>query len=65
VSRARLGQLVAQNFSRFIEVNGSASCKTPEWSLNSGKIRFDQLILLSLVNVFEDAWQADVLIELR
>jgi hypothetical protein len=48
-----------------MEANRSVPCTSSEWSLCSGKIRFENLILVSLVNTFEDSWQADVFVEFR
>ncbi|KAF5385125.1 hypothetical protein D9615_000893 [Tricholomella constricta] len=65
VTRAQLGAVISQNFARFIERARSESATSSEWHLGANGIRFEHLVLLSLRNVFDNAWQADVAIDLR
>ena len=39
--------------------------KPSEWNLATSGIRFQHLFLVSLCNVFEDVWQADIAVDLR
>ncbi|KAG6845549.1 hypothetical protein H0H87_007793 [Tephrocybe sp. NHM501043] len=65
ITRAQLGAIISQNFARFVEKTRSEPSRIAEWNLSSSGIRFEHLILISLVNVFEDVWQADVAVDLR
>ena len=38
---------------------------SPDYQMGSTGIRFEHVILVSLCNVFEDIWQADVAVDLR
>ncbi|KAG6917559.1 hypothetical protein DXG01_002028 [Tephrocybe rancida] len=65
ITRAQLGAAISQNFARFVEKTRTESSRSAEWNLNSSGIRFEHLVLVALVNVFEDVWQADVAVDLR
>ncbi|KAF9463662.1 hypothetical protein BDZ94DRAFT_1308568 [Collybia nuda] len=65
IARAQLGAAVAMSFARFVEKTRSQPSRSPEWHLSPTGIRFDQLVLVSMYNVFEDVWQADVAVDLR
>ncbi|CAA7259433.1 unnamed protein product [Cyclocybe aegerita] len=65
ITRAGLAQAVAQNFARFIEMCRGAKSSSPQWSIAPNNIRYEHLYLVSLFNVFEDSWQADVVVDLR
>ncbi|KDR84438.1 hypothetical protein GALMADRAFT_713250 [Galerina marginata CBS 339.88] len=65
ITRAKLAQIVAQNFSRFVETHRTVPCSTPEFQVGPNAIRSDHLYLVSLNNAFEDSWQAEVVINLR
>jgi hypothetical protein len=41
----------------------SEHSRAPEWHLGPSGIRLEHLFLVSLVNVFEDAWQADIAVD--
>ncbi|KAJ3491549.1 hypothetical protein NLJ89_g11328 [Agrocybe chaxingu] len=65
ITRAALAQAVAQNFARFIEMYRGAKSSSAQWSIAPNNIRYEHLYLVSLFNVFEDSWQAEVVIDLR
>lgn len=65
ITRARLGAVVSQHFARYVEATRPEQSRCPEWHLGIRGIRFEQLILLSLKNVFGDVWQADVAVDFR
>ncbi|KAF9463659.1 hypothetical protein BDZ94DRAFT_1163524 [Collybia nuda] len=65
MTRAQLGAAVAMNFARFVEKTRTEPARSSEWHLGPSGIRFEHLILVSLSNVFEDVWQADVAVDLR
>jgi hypothetical protein len=64
ITRARLGQMVAQNFSRFIEANRGARSSNASYHIGQNGIRFDHLFLVSIQNVSEDSWQAEVAVNM-
>lgn len=64
VTRAHLGQMVAQNFSRFIEANRGARSSNASYHIGPSGIRFDHLCLVSLQTVSEDSWQAEVVVNM-
>lgn len=57
--------MVAENFSRFLEMNRGVYCTDAKWSIGKCNFRFEHLHLVSLVNVLDDSWQAEVIIDLR
>ncbi|KAG6908355.1 hypothetical protein DXG01_005173 [Tephrocybe rancida] len=65
ITRAQLGVVVAQNFARFVEKTRSEPSCSREWNLSSSGTRFEHLVLIALVNVWEGVWQADIAIDLR
>ncbi|RDB28050.1 hypothetical protein Hypma_002198 [Hypsizygus marmoreus] len=65
ITRSALGAAVAMNFARFMEKSRNERAMSPEWQIGISGIRFEHVILLSLRNVFEDVWQADVAVDLR
>ncbi|KAG6908353.1 hypothetical protein DXG01_005171 [Tephrocybe rancida] len=66
LTRAQLAAGISRHSSQFIETMLSTPLgNAAEWDLASSGIRFGHLVLLALVNVFEDVWQADVAIDLR
>ncbi|KAF9034099.1 hypothetical protein BJ165DRAFT_1604685 [Panaeolus papilionaceus] len=65
VNRAQLGQIIAQNFARFIEKHRDSPCSVPESRIAGNNIRFEHLVLVSLYNTFDDSWQADVIVDLK
>ncbi|KAJ8081411.1 hypothetical protein PM082_007252 [Marasmius tenuissimus] len=66
ITRAQLAMVISQNFARYIEKNQYEATREIQWRLGpGGGIQFDHIVLLSLTNVFEDAWQADVAVEFR
>ncbi|KAG6873080.1 hypothetical protein C0995_003124 [Termitomyces sp. Mi166 len=65
ITRAQLGKFIAQVFARFVEKTRKEPCRSSEWNLTSSGIRFEHLVLVALVNVWDGVWQADVAIDLR
>ncbi|KAG6916458.1 hypothetical protein DXG01_006725 [Tephrocybe rancida] len=65
ITRAQLGVAVSQHFSRFVERARTEPSKSSEWNLSSSGIRFEHLVLVALVNVSDDIWQAEVAVDLR
>ncbi|KAG6878802.1 hypothetical protein C0992_007646 [Termitomyces sp. T32_za158] len=65
ITRAQLGKSVAQIFARFVEKTRSEPSRSSEWNLTSSGIRFEHLVLVALVNVWDGVWQADVAVDLR
>ncbi|KAJ3479665.1 hypothetical protein NLJ89_g12319 [Agrocybe chaxingu] len=65
ITRARLAQVIAQNFSRFMEVHRNDKTSVPEFTISPTSLRFEHLVLVSLNNLFEDSWQAEVVIDFR
>ncbi|RDB19892.1 hypothetical protein Hypma_013120 [Hypsizygus marmoreus] len=65
ITRSQLGAAISMNFARFIEKNRSETARSSEWHIGPNGIRFEHLVLISLCNVFEDVWQADVAVDLR
>ncbi|KAF9077555.1 hypothetical protein BDP27DRAFT_1208445 [Rhodocollybia butyracea] len=61
ITRAELAAAVSQNFYRYFDV--IASTPVMDWYLGPKGITFDKLVLVSIINVFEDAWQADVAVD--
>ncbi|KAG6897500.1 hypothetical protein C0992_000930 [Termitomyces sp. T32_za158] len=65
ITRAQLGKSVAQIFARFVEKTRNEPSRSSQWNLTSSGIRFEHLVLVALVNVWEGVWQADVAVDLR
>ncbi|KAL0577455.1 hypothetical protein V5O48_004524 [Marasmius crinis-equi] len=63
ITRSELASVVAQNFARYVEKTQFEATTNIDWRLGPAGIRFDHVVLLSLRNVFEDAWQADVAVD--
>ncbi|KAJ3717098.1 hypothetical protein EV361DRAFT_864697 [Lentinula raphanica] len=63
VTRAEIAAVVAQNFYRYFEKMQYCSGLAKDWSIGPMGVTFDKLVLVSLNNVFEDAWQADVAVD--
>ncbi|KAK7033541.1 hypothetical protein VNI00_012765 [Paramarasmius palmivorus] len=63
ITRAQLAHAVAQNFVRYVEKTQYESTNVMEWRIGPAGILFEHLVLNSLQNVFEDAWQAETLLE--
>jgi hypothetical protein len=56
--------MVSQNFSRFIEANRGARSSNASYHIGQNGIRFDHLYLVSLQNISEDSWQAEVVVNM-
>ncbi|KAJ3713268.1 hypothetical protein DFJ43DRAFT_1105488 [Lentinula guzmanii] len=63
ITRAALAQIIALNFARFCEKTQMERPQSPHWRIGHGSITFERLVLVSLWNPFEDAWQADVAVD--
>ncbi|GAW10425.1 hypothetical protein F5879DRAFT_983609 [Lentinula edodes] len=64
ITRAEIAAIVAQNFHRYFEKLQYSSTPAMEWHIGPMGISFDKLVLVSISNVFEDAWQADVAVDI-
>jgi len=64
IGRAKLGKIVARQFVGFIKAQSSITCTSPQWSLLHCAGIFDRLYLISLINSFNNNWQAEVFISL-
>ncbi|KAG5637803.1 hypothetical protein H0H81_003135 [Sphagnurus paluster] len=62
ITRAQLAVIISQNFARFIEKNRSEPSRSSDWHMGPSGIRYEHLFLMALRNVFEDVWQADVIV---
>ncbi|KAG5650941.1 hypothetical protein H0H81_010478 [Sphagnurus paluster] len=62
ITRAQLAVIISQNFARFIEKNRSEPARSSDWHMGPSGIRYEHLFLMALRNVFEDVWQADVVV---
>ncbi|KAG6825351.1 hypothetical protein H0H92_004009 [Tricholoma furcatifolium] len=66
ITRAQLGSAISRSFAQFLEhlrsTPGSKSCP---WNVAYMGIHFEHLILLELINVFDDIWQAKVDVNFR
>ncbi|KAJ8087107.1 hypothetical protein PM082_005935 [Marasmius tenuissimus] len=65
ITRAQLAGVIAQNFARYVEKTQFEATTNIDWRLGPAGITFDHITLLSLRNVFEDAWQAEVAVDLH
>ncbi|KAA1466629.1 hypothetical protein DENSPDRAFT_876676 [Dentipellis sp. KUC8613] len=68
ISRADFAVQIAIQFSRFFEKAEYERPRSPEpgWSIaRKTGVCFRQLYLVSVVNIFGDVWQADVIVERR
>ncbi|KAG6830418.1 hypothetical protein H0H87_008166 [Tephrocybe sp. NHM501043] len=64
ITRAQLGVVISQHFARFVEKMRSEPSQS-QWNLNISGIRFEHLVLVGLVNVWDGVWQAEVAVDLR
>ncbi|KAK0499455.1 hypothetical protein EDD18DRAFT_1441305 [Armillaria luteobubalina] len=62
VSRAVLGEIVAEKIKIFYDVAKYHATSNPRWSLGVQNIRLEQIVLLSLWNTHENYWQAEMAI---
>ncbi|KAI0068528.1 hypothetical protein BV25DRAFT_1910302 [Artomyces pyxidatus] len=65
ITRVELAVEVANQFARFVEKATYVPCDkhSLDWRVSPGYIRFDHLILVALVNISGDSWQADIIVE--
>ncbi|KXN90328.1 hypothetical protein AN958_04361 [Leucoagaricus sp. SymC.cos] len=66
LSRAQLGASIAMQLWSFIEDvhNTHSDTIRPEYNLASGKIKFEDIILLGLYNIYNDIWQIDLAVDI-
>ncbi|KAJ6620239.1 hypothetical protein B0H10DRAFT_1103498 [Mycena sp. CBHHK59/15] len=64
ITRVALGNQIAQNFARFMEKTQYETPSVQDWMVGPSCVRFEHLFLISLNNVFEDSWQADIALDL-
>ncbi|KAJ7697262.1 hypothetical protein B0H17DRAFT_928636 [Mycena rosella] len=55
---------IATNLPRFFEKSQYESSTSLDWVVSASCVRFEHLFLISLQNTFEDAWQADIALDL-
>ncbi|KAL0567478.1 hypothetical protein V5O48_014513 [Marasmius crinis-equi] len=65
ITRGQLAGIIAQNFSRYFEKVQYEATRDVRWRIGPSGIKFEHIILLSLVNVFDNAWQAEVAVNFR
>ncbi|KAF9444937.1 hypothetical protein P691DRAFT_676691 [Macrolepiota fuliginosa MF-IS2] len=63
ISRVQLGATIAMQFWNFIEDVRDVPTPLVEWKLGPNAIKFEQIILLGLYNIFDDTWQADIAVD--
>ncbi|KAJ8517770.1 hypothetical protein ONZ45_g5121 [Pleurotus djamor] len=68
VTVAQLGGLIARQYFLFFEMNmyktPTGPRKKSDDILGQNGVNFDRLILVSLTNVHEDSWQADIAVDM-
>ncbi|KAK0230155.1 hypothetical protein IW262DRAFT_1291331 [Armillaria fumosa] len=62
VSRAVLGEIVAEKIKNFYHAAKYNATSNPRWSLGVQNIHLEQIVLLSLWNTHENYWQAEMAI---
>ncbi|KAF9259211.1 hypothetical protein L218DRAFT_1059804 [Marasmius fiardii PR-910] len=65
MTRSQLAGVIARSFAIYIEKTQYEATRDINWRLGPDGIRYEHLILLSLNNIYENAWQAEVAIEFR
>ncbi|KAG7094520.1 hypothetical protein E1B28_005351 [Marasmius oreades] len=65
MTRSQLAVIVAQNFARFIEKSQYEATTDIKWRLGPGGVQFEHILLVSMYNVFECVWQAEVVVDFR
>ncbi|KAJ8093997.1 hypothetical protein PM082_009884 [Marasmius tenuissimus] len=65
IARAHLASIIAHCFSEYVEKIQYQSTTNPDWRLGPGGFCLDHIMLLSVYNVGEDSWQAEVAIDFR
>ncbi|TFK60459.1 hypothetical protein BDN72DRAFT_526234 [Pluteus cervinus] len=60
ITRSDLAAVVSANFCRYLEKAKSSPSTETEWTVGPSSVRFEHLILVSLVNVWENVWQAAI-----
>ncbi|KAF9521269.1 hypothetical protein CPB83DRAFT_734904, partial [Crepidotus variabilis] len=65
LTRLQLGKIIAERYSRFMATHIYAPCSNPEWKFGPlpANIKFKQLYLISLKNIYANAWQAEVAVD--
>ncbi|KIK69654.1 hypothetical protein GYMLUDRAFT_151896 [Collybiopsis luxurians FD-317 M1] len=63
ITRAELAAAVSSNFHRYFEKLQFTPPSFIDWHIGPAGITFDRLVLVSIVNVFEGVWQAEVAVD--
>ncbi|KAJ7057563.1 hypothetical protein C8F01DRAFT_1086060 [Mycena amicta] len=63
ITRVALAVQVATSFASFFEKTQYEQPTSREWMVSPGCVQFKHLFLISLINTFEDVWQADVALD--
>ena len=65
ICRAQLGAAIADNFQNFIDKAFKESTRDPQYRVGPDGISFSKLVLISLVNVCDGVWMADIAVDMR
>ncbi|TFK60460.1 hypothetical protein BDN72DRAFT_828884 [Pluteus cervinus] len=65
ITRSELAAAVSANFCRFLEKVKCSPSTGTSWTVGVGGIRFEHLVLVSLINTWENVWQAAVAIDVK
>ncbi|KAJ7069189.1 hypothetical protein C8F01DRAFT_1207068 [Mycena amicta] len=63
ISRVALAVQIATSFASWFEKTQYEQPTTPEWMISPSCVQFKHIYLISLINTFEDVWQADVALD--
>ncbi|KAJ7069223.1 hypothetical protein C8F01DRAFT_976751, partial [Mycena amicta] len=63
ISRVALAVQIATSFASWFEKTQYEQPTTPEWMIAPSCVQFKHMYLISLINTFEDVWQADVALD--
>ncbi|KAF7317659.1 hypothetical protein MKEN_00853500 [Mycena kentingensis (nom. inval.)] len=64
ISRMALAMQIATNYANWYEKTQFEQPSSNEWLLSPKCVEFKHLHLVSLINTFEDCWQADVALDI-
>ncbi|KAL0575336.1 hypothetical protein V5O48_006638 [Marasmius crinis-equi] len=65
ITRSYLASIIAHHFSEYIEAMQRQATSNADWRLGRGGFGLDHIMLLSVHNVGDDAWQAEVAIDFK
>ncbi|KAF7288930.1 hypothetical protein MIND_01409300 [Mycena indigotica] len=63
ITRVALAVQIATSFASWFEKTQYEQPTSPEWMISPACVQFKHMYLVSLVNTFEDVWQADVALD--